>query len=117
MCFFLIYRFLKQKQNHNIVQTLFLFSTEGLEKEMATHSNILACKIPWMEEPGGLRTLHRIAKSRTRLSDYTLRAIFPKPQIRTHGLQIGQTPRRPISIHSTFAPKTLKTQEVGGGGQ
>ena len=23
-----------------------------LEKEMATHSNILAWKIPWMEEPG-----------------------------------------------------------------
>ena len=23
-----------------------------LEKEMATHSSILACKIPWMEEPG-----------------------------------------------------------------
>ena len=27
---------------------------EDLEKEMATHSNILAWKIPWMEEPGGL---------------------------------------------------------------
>ena len=25
-----------------------------LEKEMATHSNILAWKIPWVEEPGGL---------------------------------------------------------------
>ena len=24
-----------------------------LEKEMATHSNILAGKIPWTEEPGG----------------------------------------------------------------
>ena len=23
-----------------------------LEKEMATHSSILTCKIPWMEEPG-----------------------------------------------------------------
>ena len=62
-------------------------------------------------------TLHRIAKSRTRLSNYTLRAIFPKPQSRTHGLQIGQTPGRPISIHSTLAPKTLKMQDVGGGGQ
>ena len=27
---------------------------DALEKEMATHSNILAWKIPWMEEPGGL---------------------------------------------------------------
>ena len=24
-----------------------------LEKEMATHSNILAWRIPWTEEPGG----------------------------------------------------------------
>ena len=26
----------------------------GPEKEMATHSSILAWKIPWMEEPGRL---------------------------------------------------------------
>ena len=28
-----------------------------LEKEMATHSNILAWKIPWMEDPGGLQSM------------------------------------------------------------
>ena len=28
-----------------------------LEKEMATHSSILAWKIPWMEEPGRLRSM------------------------------------------------------------
>ena len=28
---------------------------DPLEKEMATHSSILACEIPWMEEPGGLQ--------------------------------------------------------------
>ena len=28
-----------------------------LEKEMATHSSILARKIPWTEEPGGLRSI------------------------------------------------------------
>ena len=28
-----------------------------LEMEMVTHSSILACKIPWIEEPGGLRTM------------------------------------------------------------
>ena len=28
-----------------------------LEKEMATHSSILAWKIPWTEEPGGLQSL------------------------------------------------------------
>ena len=31
---------------------------EGLlEKKMATHSNILAWKIPWMEEPGRLQSM------------------------------------------------------------
>ena len=28
-----------------------------LEKEMATHSSILAWKIPWMEEPGRLPSM------------------------------------------------------------
>ena len=27
-----------------------------LEKEMATHSSILAWRIPWKEEPGGLQS-------------------------------------------------------------
>ena len=35
------------------------------EKEMATHSSILARKIPQMEKPGGLQSMHGIAKSRT----------------------------------------------------
>ena len=30
---------------------------EPLEEEMATHSNILAWKIPWTEEPGGLQSM------------------------------------------------------------
>ena len=30
---------------------------DPLEKEMATHSNILAWKIPWTEEPGGLQSM------------------------------------------------------------
>ena len=29
----------------------------SLEKEMATHSNTLAWKIPWVEEPGGLQSM------------------------------------------------------------
>ena len=28
-----------------------------LEKEMATHSNAHAWKIPWMEKPGGLQSM------------------------------------------------------------
>ena len=29
----------------------------SLEKGMATHSNILAWRIPWTEEPGGLQAM------------------------------------------------------------
>ena len=32
-------------------------SGRPLEKEMATHSNTLAWKIPWMEEPGRLQSM------------------------------------------------------------
>ena len=37
---------------------------DPLEKGMATHSSILAGKILWTEEPGGLQ-VHVVAKSRT----------------------------------------------------
>ena len=30
---------------------------DPLEEGMATHSSILAWKIPWMEEPGGLQSM------------------------------------------------------------
>ena len=30
---------------------------DSLEKEMETHSSILAWKIPWTEEPGGPQTM------------------------------------------------------------
>ena len=42
-----------------------------LEKEMATHSSILAWKIPWMEESDSLHVVHGVTKSWTGLSDLT----------------------------------------------
>ena len=44
-----------------------------LKKEMAIHSNILAWRIPWMAEPGGLRVAksHGVAKSQTGPSNFT----------------------------------------------
>jgi len=38
-------------------------SRRSLEKGMATQSSILALKIPWTEEPGGLQPMHGVAKS------------------------------------------------------
>ena len=40
----------------------FTFHFHALEKEMATHSSVLAWRIPWMEEPDGLPSMgsHRV---------------------------------------------------------
>ena len=35
----------------------FLEKEDPLEKEMATHSNILTWEIPWTEEPDGLQSM------------------------------------------------------------
>ena len=40
---------------------------DPLEKEMTTHSSILAWEIPWTEEPGG--PVHGVKKSWTQLND------------------------------------------------
>ena len=46
-----------------------LSQEDPLEEEMATHSSILARKIPWTKEPGRLQ-VSRVAKSWTQLSDF-----------------------------------------------
>jgi len=35
---------------------LFMGREDPLKKEMATHSSILAWRIPWTEEPGGVQS-------------------------------------------------------------
>ena len=39
------------------------------EKEKATHSSILAWRIPWTEKPGRLHTVHGVTNSLTQLSN------------------------------------------------
>ena len=40
----------------------FTFHFHALEKEMATHSSVLAWRIPWTEKPGRLKSMgsHRV---------------------------------------------------------
>ena len=47
------------KRLHTMRETQFqsLGGEDALEKEMATHSSILAWKIPWTEEPGRLQSM------------------------------------------------------------
>ena len=39
------------------MQVQSLSRKDPLEKDMATHSSILAWRIPWTEEPGGLQSM------------------------------------------------------------
>ena len=41
-------------QERQEAQVLSLGGEDPLEEEVATHSSILAWRIPWTEEPGGL---------------------------------------------------------------
>ena len=45
---------------------------DPLEEEMATHYSILAWRMPWSEEPGGLQSVHGVKKSQTQPSTHTL---------------------------------------------
>ena len=56
-----------QRVGHDWVTSLslFTFHFHALEKEMATHSSVLAWRIPGTGEPGGLPS--RVTQSRTRL--------------------------------------------------
>ena len=53
---FLIAQWVKNLPAMQETQVPSLAWEDTLEKEMATHSSILAWKIPWTEEPGGLQS-------------------------------------------------------------
>ena len=64
-------------------QVLSLGREEPLEEGMASHSRILAWRIPWTEEPGGLHTVCGVAKSRARRSNKAL-SVFHSLKQETH---------------------------------
>ena len=51
---------------------------DPLEKEMATHSRIIAWEIPWTEEPGGLQSMgsKRIGHDLVTKPQHFLSAVF-----------------------------------------
>ena len=69
-----------------------------LEEEMATHSSILAWKIPWTEEAGGVQSMG--SQSQARLSTITL--------ILTH----GSRPRMLLNIPKQRILPTLNNSPV-----
>ena len=65
---------------------------DPLEKEMATHSDILACEIPRTEEPGGL--VSRVTKSRTRLKQLNTASVID------HKSYIDNTSKTRQNVHA-----------------
>ena len=55
-------------KNPPTVEEMWVPSLGSLEKEMATHSSILAWEIPWTEEPVGLQSMGS-QKNRTQLDN------------------------------------------------
>ena len=73
---------------------------DPLEKRMATHSSVLAWRIPWTEEPGRLQPMG--SQSWTRLSDFTFTFHF-------HALE------KEMATHSSvLAWRIPGTAEPGG---
>ena len=66
---------------------------DSLEKEMATHSNILAWKIPWTQEPSGLQSmgLQRVRHDCARLHAHT--HTHTHTHTLTHNSNRGESPR------------------------
>ena len=52
-------------KEEEVFRNMALISSHSLEKEMATHSNILAWRIPGTEEPGGLLSWDRAESDTT----------------------------------------------------
>ena len=69
---------------------------------MAPHSSTLAWKIPWTEEPGGA-IVHGVAKSRTRVGDFTFTFHF-------HALE------KAMAAHSSVLALRIPGMEEGPGG-
>ena len=79
----------------------FTFRFHALEKEITTHSNVLAWRSPWTEKPGGLQSMGFL-KVRHGLSDFTFTFHF-------HALE------KEITTHSSvLAWRIPGTVEPGG---
>ena len=77
------------------------YNGSTLEEEMETHFSLLACKIPWTEEPGWAM-VHWIAKGWTQLSIIVVREIWKVVKIQTTY----------ISFQGTTFFSTFKNPEI-----
>ena len=81
---------------------------DSLEEGMATQSSILAWRIPWTEEPGGLQSMgsHRVGHDWSNLAHLTLN---PVNTTEISGISLGEAKGR----HTSHCPVT-STLTLGG---
>ena len=81
-----------------------LCQEDPLEKEMATHSSILAWRIPWTEEPGGLQSTGWQTVGRDWATNTSLQTscFFPLQFV-----MLPVTPQVPYNSHSPLSPGHL----------
>ena len=74
------------KSRTRLSDVIFIFHFHALEEEMATHSSVLAWRIPGTEEPGGLPSMgsHRIGHNWR----YLAAAAQGKPTFASHQWQV-----------------------------
>ena len=80
----------------------FTFSFHALEKEMATHSSVLAWRIPGMGEPGGLPSMgsHRVRRlKRLSSSSSSMLWVTSLGRKSAQGSLHMDSPRMPMSFH------------------
>ena len=64
----------------------YLGGEDPLEKEMATHSNILAWRIPWTEELGGLHSMGSQRVGHNRVTNTYTPMAYPWKQKVSNGI-------------------------------
>ena len=101
----------------------FLGQEDPLEKEAATHSTILAWRIPWTEEPGRLQSMgsqrvghhwetntHMLV---SKLFSWTLWDVLTNDQ--THGRVTGASDLEPEAEQHRWQPGLVAGTEAGSG--
>ena len=114
----------KGKQDHHdwlvlVLELLsdftFAFNFHTLEKEMATHSSVLAWKLPGTEEPGGLPSmgLHRVGYDCSDLAAAAA-AVLELNQSEFISLQGLLTELASLEMHGCIETGVVVTQLLGG---
>ena len=99
----LVAQTIKQLPAMRETQVRSLGREDSLENEMATHSSILAWKIPWIEEPGRLQFtgLQRVGHKRVTSLCFFLYFANKGPSSQGHGFSSGHVWLRELNCEES----------------